>query len=78
MYYQIRVKGHLVPAWAEWFDNLLISNEDNGEALLSGPLPDQAALVGVLNRLHSLNLTVVSVRSVPEATDPPPFSSLDE
>ena len=78
MYYQIRVKGHLAPAWAEWFDNLLIANEDNGEALLSGPLPDQAALVGVLNRLHSLNLAVVSVLSIPEATDSPPFSSLDE
>ena len=34
--YEIRVKGHLDPRWSEWFGGLRITNEPNGEALLSG------------------------------------------
>jgi hypothetical protein len=47
--YEIRVKGHLDGRWSEWFDRLVISNQKNGEALLSGEIVDQAALHGVLN-----------------------------
>ncbi len=63
-FYQIRVKGHLDDTWADWFVGLTISNLDNGEAKLSGYLPDQAALHGVLNRISSLGLTLVSVNTV--------------
>lgn len=62
--YEIRVKGHLDPHWSEWFDGLQIANEPNGEALLSGCLPDQAALHGVLAKVRDLNLQLVSVTSV--------------
>jgi hypothetical protein len=62
-YYEIRVKSHLESAWADWFDGLAISNLDNGEATLSGTLPDQAALHGVLNRISNLGLTLVSVNA---------------
>jgi hypothetical protein len=63
---QIRVKGHLYPSdrWAEWFGGLTIENQPDGEALLSGLLPDQAALHGVLNRIRDLGLTLVSVNCV--------------
>ena len=54
-FYEIRVKGHLDPRWSEWFDGLQITNEPNGEALLSGHIPDQAALHGVLARVRDLN-----------------------
>jgi hypothetical protein len=64
--YEIRIKGHLENAWADWFDGLTISNLENGEAILSGQLPDQAALHGVLNRISSLGLNLISVNAVPE------------
>ncbi len=49
--YQIRVKGHLDPLWSQWFDGLTIVNEAHGEAVLAGPIADQAALHGVLSTL---------------------------
>jgi hypothetical protein len=64
IYYQIRVKGHLDDAWAEWFENLTITNLEGGEAMLSGYLQDQAALQGALNRISDLGLTLISVNSV--------------
>jgi hypothetical protein len=65
-HYEIRIKGHLESTWADWFDGLTISNLDNGEALLSGYLLDQAALHGVLNRIASLGLTLIAVNAIPE------------
>jgi hypothetical protein len=64
--YQIRVKGHLDAAWADWFEGLTITNQEDGKAMLSGSLPDQAALHGILNRISSLGLSLVSVNAVPE------------
>jgi hypothetical protein len=62
--YKIRVKGHLDPCWSEWFDGLRITNEPNGEALLSGYIVDQAALHGVLAKVRDLILQLISVTSV--------------
>jgi hypothetical protein len=62
--YEIRVKGHLDLCWSAWFDALQITNEPNGETLLSGYIPDQAALHGVLARVRDLNLQLISVTSV--------------
>lgn len=59
--YKIRIKGHLDDSWADWFDGLAISHEDGGETLLTGALPDQAALHGVLNRLRDLGIQLISV-----------------
>jgi hypothetical protein len=59
--YQIRVRGHLSDAWAEWFDGLTIENLPDGEALLSGPVVDKAALHGLLTKVRDLNLTLVAV-----------------
>lgn len=64
--YQIKIKGHLDDTLASWFDGLAVTNLEDGDALLSGPLPDQAALQGVLNRISNLGLTLISVNSVPE------------
>jgi hypothetical protein len=63
--YQIRFKGHLDLSWATWFDGLTITHEANGETVLTGPLPDQPALYGVLEKARNLNLTLVSVGEVP-------------
>lgn len=76
MIYHIRIQGHLSANWSAWFDGLTIANSPNGEAVLSGQLPDQAALYGVLNRLQALNLPLLSVSSGPQNS--PPSSPLGE
>ncbi len=60
--YEIRVEGHLGDLWSEWFEGLAIRNGPNGEATLTGPLRDQAALFGVLARIHDLNLPLIAVQ----------------
>jgi hypothetical protein len=67
--YQIRVQGHLDSALSEWFAPLTVINEPNGEAILSGPLRDQAELYGLLLRLYNLNFTLLAVQRLP--IDPP-------
>jgi hypothetical protein len=69
--YHICVKGHLDSYWAEWFDDLTITHEANGNTLLSGSVIDQAALYGVLLKIHSLNLTLLSLKRV-EVVQPSP------
>ena len=63
-YYHIRVKGHLDSHWSAWFDGLTISNEANGEALLCGPLTDQAALHGVLIKIRDLGVPLLAVTTL--------------
>jgi len=65
-YYEIHVKGHLDDTLASWFEDMTIANLEEGIALLSGQLSDQAALQGLLNRISNLGLTLISVNSVPE------------
>ncbi|MEZ4672544.1 MAG: hypothetical protein R3E39_31980 [Anaerolineae bacterium] len=60
-HYQIRIKDHIDESWADWLNGLAIHHEDNGETLLTGSLPDQAALHGVLNRLRDLGIELISV-----------------
>jgi len=62
--YEIRLKGHLDDKWADWFDGLSITREDNGETLLRGPVVDQAALHGVLKQVRDLGLPLLSVIQV--------------
>lgn len=59
--YQIRVQGHLSADWSDWFDNLAITNTENGETVISGIIRDQAALYGVLTRIQNLALALLSV-----------------
>ncbi len=67
--YQIRVRGHLSEKRAEWFDGLSIENQPNGEAVLTGPVPDQAALHGLLIRIRDLGLPLLSVQQVEPDND---------
>jgi hypothetical protein len=64
--YEIRVKGHLDPSWSEWLEGMDFCPLETGETLLSGPLPDQATLHGLLNRICDLSLTLISVERVDE------------
>ena len=63
-FFEIHVKGHLSPDWSDWLDGLEVKCLDNGEMILYGAIIDQAALMGVLNKLYRLNLTLLSVCQV--------------
>lgn len=65
-FYQIRVKGHLDDTLAARFEDLKTSNLEAGDAVLSGHIQDQSALQGILSRISSLGLTLVSVNAVNE------------
>ena len=62
--YEIRRKGHLDDRWAEWFEGLAITLEEDGDTLLTGPVIDQAALHGLLKKVRDLGLSLVSVSPV--------------
>jgi hypothetical protein len=69
--YQIRLTGHLDARWATWFDGLTVTHESDGITVLSGPIADQAALHGVIQRVRDLGLPLISVTQV-EADQPDP------
>jgi haloalkane dehalogenase len=60
MYVEIHIKGNLKPDWSDWLEGLIVSTEANGETVLKGEISDQAALLGLLNRIHGLNLQLLS------------------
>jgi hypothetical protein len=62
--YEIRLKGHLDDKWADWFEGLSITREDNGETVLRGSVVDQAALHGVLRKVRDLGVLLLSVVQV--------------
>ena len=69
-YYEIRIKGHLDNRWANWFDGLTLTQETNGETLLTGPVVDQAALHGLLRKVRDLGLPLVAVSPIkPSSAD---------
>jgi hypothetical protein len=67
--YEIRLTGRLDARWAAWFDGLTVSHESDGTTVISGPIADQAALHGLLQRVRDLGLPLVSVTR--DETDPP-------
>ncbi|MCL4560580.1 MAG: hypothetical protein M1281_08200 [Chloroflexi bacterium] len=73
--YQIIVKGELDPSWSDWlsgFTPVAASTEDGScITILSGPIPDQAALRGTLTRIWDLNLEVVALFRNDEAAGLP-------
>ena len=66
--YRIRVGGRIDRRWSDWFCGMDVryeASDDRGaQTLLTGLVPDQAALRGLLGRIWNLNLTVISVAQV--------------
>jgi len=57
------VDGVLDGRWSQWFEGLRIDNQ-GGETLLSGTLPDQPALHGILDKVRDLGLSIIAVRRI--------------
>ena len=62
--YVVRVEGHLDESWSDWFDGLEINRELDGITALSGLIPDQCALFGLLGKVRDLNLNLLSVNRI--------------
>ncbi len=62
--YIIQVKGHLDSHWEQWIEGMKITRADNDVTILSGKVSDQSALLGLLEAIHNLNLTLLSVQKV--------------
>lgn len=62
--YVIHLKNHLDSNWERWFEGMAITHMDGGVTVLSGYVVDQSALYGLLEKIHSLNLTLISVQTV--------------
>jgi hypothetical protein len=59
--YEIRAEGILDRHWAAWFEGLQVSS-DGSQTVICGPVADQAALHGLLNKVCGLGLVLVSAR----------------
>ncbi len=73
--YEVRFTGHLDSRWSAWFDGLTVTHADDGTTVLRGPVVDQAALHGLLQRVNDLALPLISVTRVepdPHHTSQPP------
>jgi hypothetical protein len=70
--YEVRVKGHLGPRWSAWFDGMTITAEVDGTTVITGPVVDQAALHGLLQKLRDVAVPLVSLQQLPtDATNEP-------
>ncbi len=70
--YEIRLKGHLDARWAAWFDGLSLSHQSDDTTVIHGPVADQAALHGLLQKVRDVGLPLVSVTYVePDNADVP-------
>ncbi len=62
--YEICIGGRLDSSWSDWFEGLDMRACGENWTMLSGRVPDQAALLGILNKICRLNLPLVSVNQV--------------
>ena len=65
--YEIQISGRLSQELAEWFGltpHTEITQEGSTVTTLSGPVSDQAALFGILNRIRDLGLKLISVNPI--------------
>ncbi len=64
-HYEITVRGHLAPRWSAWFDGLDLTRTTDGTTVISGPIVDQAALHGLLEKLRDLGIPLISLTTTP-------------
>lgn len=60
--YTITIEGNLDTLWEHWFEGMKITPTAKGITIISGEVLDQSALHGLLEKIHNLNLTLLSVQ----------------
>ena len=60
--YEIKIIGHLDQDWSEWLGDFQVIPEGEGNTLLIGVIPDQAALHGLLVKIRDLGLPILSLQ----------------
>ena len=75
--YEIRLRGHLDSRWEAWFDGLSLSNESDGTTIIGGPVVDQAALHGLLQKVRDLGLPLISVTQIQPGQPERPLTGPD-
>jgi hypothetical protein len=70
--YEVRIAGHLAARWSAWFDGLSITAEPDGTTAIRGPVADQAALHGLIQKVRDVGIPLISLTQVPPEppTDP--------
>ena len=67
--YVIKLQGYLDTEWSEWLYDMAITHENDGTSTLCGPLPDQAVLHSVLERIRDMNLALINLYKVNSSND---------
>jgi hypothetical protein len=67
-YFRIKLEGRLEDSWSDWFEKMAVSF-NGSETVLTGPIADQAALHGLLNRIRDLNVSLLSVERLDPLQD---------
>jgi hypothetical protein len=73
--YEIRVQGRLTSRWAAWFDGMTLTDGPGGVTVIHGPVVDQAALHGLLQKLRDIGLPLLSVTPTTGPSDTPDITS---
>jgi hypothetical protein len=63
--YELRVQGHLDEHWAAWLGDLTLAHHQDGTSTLTGVVPDQAALYGLLAKVRDLGIPLISLTRTP-------------
>ena len=63
-FYEIRIRGCLDVEWSDWFEGMKITLEEDGNTLISGTVVDQAALYGLLKKVHKIGLQLISINEI--------------
>lgn len=68
--YEIRVAGRLAPRWSAWFAGLTITADADGTTVIRGPVVDQAALHGLIQKLRDVGIPLISLTQVNPPNEP--------
>lgn len=72
LHYQITVKEYLEDSWSPWFDGLTFTHAADGATTLAGPVRDQTALYGLIDKARDLGLTLIAVEATTPTAPPAP------